>query len=112
MPRQTRRIQDPIGPATDRLHKANLAFAAAHPGESAARQPVHVVYGGAQLFSADTASKIGQVARRALEQHAGNPDGLADAVGWDARADLRERVYERVVAKLQHEAVADFRIDF
>ena len=37
----------------DALRDANLAFAAHYPGEAGARQPVHTVYGGAQLFTAD-----------------------------------------------------------
>ena len=32
---------------------ANVAFAKRYPGESAARQPVHTVYGGAHIFKAD-----------------------------------------------------------
>jgi hypothetical protein len=32
------------------LSEANQRFAASYPGDRAARQPVHTVYGGAQLF--------------------------------------------------------------
>ena len=94
------------------LRPANQAFAAAHPGEAGGRQPVTVVYGGAQLFAADTALKIGAVALRALEDHAGNPELFAEAIGFKAKLPLVEKVYSSVRAKLEAEAVEDFRIDF
>ena len=94
------------------LRTANLAFTAAHPGESDKRQPITVVYGGAQLFAADTASKIATVALKSLEINANSPRALAEAVGWKAAPALVDRVYERVVTKLKREAVEDFRIDF
>ena len=93
------------------LRHANLTFAAAHPGDSDRRQPVHVVYGGAQLFKSDTAARIGQVAARALEQHAPDGDALAATFGWTDPA-FAVRVRELVAAKLAREPVEDFRIDF
>ena len=48
-----------------RLAAANHAFAAAYPGDPIDRQPVHTVYGGAHLFSADVTSKMGAAALRA-----------------------------------------------
>src|SRR6185503_10439054 len=53
--------------ASAALREANVAFAKAHPGESPGRQPVHTVYGGAQLFSADSARKLGGVALRMMD---------------------------------------------
>ena len=44
------------------LREANAVFAKSYPGESDARQAVHTVYGGAQIFRADTAGKLGAVA--------------------------------------------------
>ena len=96
----------------DALRAANLAFAAAHPGESAARQPVHTVYGGAQLFTFDTAGKIGRVALKALEQHGADAATLARALGLDAASPLAGDIHRRVAAKLEREPVEDFRIDF
>ena len=74
------------------------------------RQPIHVVYGGAHLFKADTAARLGATALKALDEYA--PD--AATLGWvlgisPAAAD---RVYARVRDKLQREAVEDFRLDF
>ena len=100
------------GKPADALRRANLAFVAGHPGESEARQPVHVVYGGAQLFKSDTAPRIGAVALRTLEQHAAGNASFGAAIGWSSEDPLTARVRERVDAKLKSQAVEDFRIDF
>lgn len=94
-----------------RLRRANDAFARRYPGEGGARQPVHTVYGGAQLFRADSTGRLGQVARRALAEYAPDAATLAAALGM-ADAGLAERVHARVVEKLEREPVEDFRIDF
>src|SRR5687767_1367146 len=85
------------------LREANLAFARTHPGEGAARQPVHTVYGGAQLFRSDTAPRIGALALAALHEYAPDPDTLAAAVGLSPV--LATEVHERVVSKLEAEPV-------
>ncbi|MFL5400916.1 MAG: DUF6986 family protein [Myxococcales bacterium] len=95
---------------TERLQKAQDAFAARYPGEPASRQPVHTVYGGAHLFKSDTVKKLGEIALRSLSEHAPEPKIFADAIG--IRADLAAKVYARVQEKLRREAVEDFRIDF
>ena len=94
----------------DVLDKGNVRVAQQFPGDSSARQPVHVVYGGAHLFKADAAHKLGAVALRTLEQHAPDAATLAAALGLDPA--LAARIYPRVVDKLTREAVEDFRIDF
>ena len=96
----------------DDLRAANLAFAASHPGESGKRQPVTVLYGGAQLFQADSALRIAGVALRAMEEHAGNPSLFAEAIGLKAKIPFVEKVHAAVRRKLETEAVEDFRIDF
>ena len=98
--------------AEDALRAANLAFAAAHPGESAARQPVHTVYGGAQLFAADTAVKIAALARTALDAHGRDPATLGAALGWTPGDPLAARVHAKVAERLAGASVEDFRIDF
>lgn len=125
-----------------RLQEANNGFAKIYPGESAARQPVHTVYGGAQLFKADAAQKLGAVALRTLQEYAPNFAAFARALGLrgaerlpeagDQIAALQKRlanapaamrrenepawlahaVYTRVLEKLQREPVEDLRIDF
>jgi citrate lyase beta subunit len=85
------------------------ALARARTEESAERQPVHTVYGGAHLFRADTAPRLGARALEALDLYAPDAATLAQALGTDAHA---EAVWERVRAKLLREPVEDFRIDF
>jgi len=121
------------------LHEANAAFNKIYPGDSPARQPVHTVYGGAHLFKADSAKRLGAVALRSLEEYAPNFVALAKVLGLrgserlpvskkeiavlqkklDANATrqkdaawLAYTIYNRVVAKLNHEPVEDFRLDF
>ena len=65
---QTTLTADAIRDFFERLRGANLAFARRQPGESGRRQPVHTVYGGAHLFKADTASRLGSLALRAFEE--------------------------------------------
>jgi citrate lyase beta subunit len=127
---------------SSRLQEANDAFSQRYAGETGRRQPVHTVYGGAHLFKADSAQRLGSLARRSLEQFA--PDFLtfAKAVGLpgaetlpdtldtssvliarlyanpnEARREnkplwMAQTIYKRVLDKLQREAVEDFRIDF
>lgn len=122
------------------LGRANQAFSKIYPGDRATRQPVHTVYGGAQLFRAETARRLGELALRSMDTYAPDAFEFARAVGFvaperlngvdaaraaeDFRADpqgLRRAthaawlalvVYERVRAKLEREPVEDFRIDF
>jgi citrate lyase beta subunit len=81
------------------------------------RQPVHTVYGGAQIFKADTAPRLGVLAERALLENAATPRELAEALALEVPigADpIRyiEKIHARVLEKLRREAVEDFRIDF
>jgi citrate lyase beta subunit len=124
------------------LSHANKAFQAAYPGDRPDRQPVHTVYGGAQLFKAETTQRLGELALAALQSYA--PDALAFAhalqlpgsaglpEGPRAAADLTAQferdaeglrrtfphawlacaVHARVTEKLKREPVEDFRIDF
>ncbi|HET6890618.1 MAG TPA: hypothetical protein VFH31_05905 [Pyrinomonadaceae bacterium] len=133
---------DSIRDTRARLEQANNEFAAKYPGETGRRQPVHTVYGGAHLFKADSAGRLGGLARRSLDQFA--PDFLvfAKAIGLpgseqlpnslEVAGDLNERleanpegvrrknnaawlaytIYRRVSEKLKREPVEDFRIDF
>jgi citrate lyase beta subunit len=100
-----------LAAAESNLRQANEAFARRYPGEGPARQPVHTVYGGAQLFRSDSTGKLGQVARRALAEYAPDAETLAQALGYAGGA-FAGRVYQRVVEKLEREPVEDFRIDF
>jgi citrate lyase beta subunit len=94
-----------------KLKRTNEAVARSFPGESGDRQPVHTVYGGAHLFKADSAPKLGALALSALNLYAPDAETLARALDLPAHVDpglIRARVAE----KLQREPVEDFRIDF
>src|ERR1041384_5911909 len=100
-----------LAEASAALREANPAFARAPPGESPGRQPVHTVYGGAQLFAADSVPKLGGLARRALERYAPDPATLGRALGITDHPAL-ETIHARVGGKLDREPIEDFRIDF
>jgi len=121
------------------LKTANTAFQKIYPGDSPERQPVHTVYGGANLFKADTVVKMGAVALSNLKTYAPNFVALAKALelpghealptdeaginklvaalktaksAADHPAWLAYAVYNKVIRKLEKEALEDFRIDF
>lgn len=107
----------------DALSSANRRFNAVYVGDRATRQPVHTVYGGAQLYKAETTQRLGELALASFKAFAPTPLELAAGVGFGssaaaaqrepaAQASLVETVYQRVQAKLEREAVEDFRIDF
>jgi citrate lyase beta subunit len=94
----------------DTLDPANAGVVERFPGDSPARQPVHTMYGGAHLFKADAANKLGAVALRSLQEHA--PDAAAFAEALELDPALADRIYLRVIDKLTREPVEDYRIDF
>jgi citrate lyase beta subunit len=124
------------------LRGSNNKFMEAYPGETGRRQPVHTVYGGAHLFRADSAQRLGKVAERAFAENASDfvvfaraiglpranelPDVLGYATGLKQRLEdepdsVREEnkaawmahaIHRRVGEKLRREPVEDFRIDF
>jgi citrate lyase beta subunit len=139
---KTSLAQSAVKQITLRLDESSAAFARRYPGESGRRQPVHTVYGGAHLFRAETAARLGQLARRALEEYGADAIAFARAIrlpGSDRlpkasaqaktlgrrfaadpermRKENREAwlaftVYARMREKLEREPVEDFRIDF
>ncbi|MBL4715730.1 MAG: phosphoenolpyruvate kinase [Bacteroidetes bacterium] len=123
------------------LQKANRAFQKKYPGDKHARQPVHTVYGGADLFTHNIAQKLGKAALNSFNTYAPNFSVFArvyDLPGWEglpkeldaiqktaselsqmATPDRRKymgwlhyEVYCKVLHKLETEPVEDFRIDF
>jgi citrate lyase beta subunit len=99
-----------LSKALDRVNRAQDRFWRRYPGDSGARQPVHTVYGGAHLFSAETPKKLGELALKSLDTYAPDAATFAEAIG--IRGDLGGKVLERVKDKLKREPVEDFRIDF
>jgi hypothetical protein len=98
-----------LAPTVARLRRANRAFQASYPGESVHPQPVHTFYGGAQLFRADTAARLGTLALAALDEYAPDAASFATAFGL---GQIAATVRERVVARLRSQPVEDYRIDF
>ena len=123
------------------LKTANLAFQKIYPGDKPDRQPVHTVYGGANLFKSDTCVKMGDIALKNLKTYAPDFTVLAEVLQFKGYKDLPgsekkiskltrrmdqmsedERkeepawlawaVYKKIIQKLKTEPVEDFRIDF
>jgi citrate lyase beta subunit len=123
------------------LGQANKAFQKIYPGDRPDRQPVHTVYGGADLFAADSAEKMGQAALNTVLNNASNFVEFAKAIelpGYaslpsdaasiaalikklDASSEAERKkenawlsytTYNKVINKLRTEALEDFRIDF
>ncbi|MEP7374474.1 MAG: phosphoenolpyruvate kinase [Chitinophagaceae bacterium] len=124
-----------------KLKTANLKFQQTYPGDKPDRQPVHTVYGGANLFKSDTCVKMGEIALKNLQTYAPNFVTLADILQFKGFLDLPSSdkkveklvkkldrmseknrrsdsawlsysVYNKIIKKLKTEAVEDFRIDF
>jgi len=121
------------------LRGSNQRFQKTYPGDKPDRQPVHTVYGGANLFKSDTCLKMGAVALKNLQSYASNFVVLARVLkleGYEALpkkgkeikqlekrlsashakrngpAWLAYSVYNKPIARLMSEPVEDFRIDF
>jgi len=123
------------------LQTANLKFQQTYPGDKPDRQAVHTVYGGANLFKSDTCIKMGEIALKSLQTYSPDFITLANVLKFEGcdklpddqkKADklinklnkmeeterrqhpawLSYTVYNKIVQKLQTEAVEDFRIDF
>ncbi len=88
-----------LAPILQKLKRVNEGVARAFPGESTERQPVHTVYGGAHLFRADSAKKLGAVALAALDEYAPDPATLASALALLARASTPLLVRARVSSR-------------
>jgi citrate lyase beta subunit len=114
LPKNRDKGDSPLSRIFTPLKRANAAIAREYPGDSGERQPIHTVYGGAHLFTADTAPKLGALALESLQQYAPSVDLFARVLGlYDfGDAAFAKTVRDRVITKLQREPVEDFRIDF
>jgi citrate lyase beta subunit len=124
----------------EKLAEANKAFQKVYPGDRPERQAVHTVYGGANLFKADSAKILGARALETFQTYAPdfvtfgkvfgldgiaqlgdmqsaesvltNYEGLTVSERKNHPAHLSYQVYNKVISKLRKEAIEDFRIDF
>src|SRR3954452_24464905 len=123
------------------LRTANVRFQKTYPGDKPDRQPVHTVYGGANLFTSDTCVRLGEIALKNLQTYAPNfvvlakvlhlqgheqlpssqkdieeltqkLDRLGEAERKKETSWLSYAVYNKIINKLKTEPVEDFRIDF
>jgi citrate lyase beta subunit len=123
------------------LKTANTVFQKIYPGEKPDRQPVHTVYGGANLFKSDTTLKMGQVALKNYLTYSPDFSIMAKVLNMKGAEfipsdkndlvslinkyetlnehDLKKEqswlpyvVHKKIIDKLSTEAVEDFRIDF
>src|SRR5258707_9473987 len=70
------------------LKIANLAFQEKYPGDRPDRQPVHTVYGGANLFKSDTCPRMGETALKNLRTYAPNFAEFARTLGLEGQESL------------------------
>ncbi|WP_420753225.1 DUF6986 family protein [Rhodococcus sp. O3] len=92
------------------LRPVDDAYAAAYPGPSAGRQPVHTVYVPADRYDADTVRSWGGQARQVLSENITDAGDLAAVTGMEP--GLADEVLPLVQAKLAAEPIEDLRIDF
>ncbi len=95
-----------------KLKEANTAFQQIYPGDRSERQPVHTLYGGANLFKYDAAISLGKRALEIFETYAPDHKVFGKVFGMDTGAGFSNKVYQKVITKLKTEAIEDFRIDF
>ena len=93
------------------LKEANTAFQKIYPGDRSERQPVHTLYGGANLFKYDSAKSLGERALEILETYAPDHKIFGEVFGFNDPG-FSKRIYNKVLNKLKKEAIEDFRIDF
>jgi len=123
------------------LKIANHNFNKIYRGDREDRQPIHTVYGGANLFKYNTALQLGKIALKSLVTYAPNFIEFGKAFqlnGYESFPSKKEefasyishvkkltkeelknhparfsfQIYDKVITKLKKEAVEDFRIDF
>lgn len=93
------------------LKEANTAFQKIYPGDRSERQPVHTLYGGANLFKYDSARTLGERALEVLETYAPDHKVFGEVFGFNDPGFSRQ-IHDKVINKLRKEAIEDFRIDF
>jgi len=70
-----------LAPILESIASANAAHERLFPGDPVERQPVHTVYGGAHLFTTETATKFGSIALDMLRKFAPDSAALEKCLG-------------------------------
>ena len=78
------------------LGKANKAFQQIYPGDKPDRQPVHTVYGGADLFKADTAQKMANAALKTFTENATDFTEFARAIELPGHDKLPKKLADQM----------------
>ncbi len=134
--------QKSLHPILTSVQHANELYSERFPGDSPARQPIHTVYGGAQIFKAETSQKMGGVALNHMREYTPNFIEFAKALqvrGFEKLPTSPKQIsslekkleknpdevkrqnpdafvafllYHRVIEKLKREPIEDYRIDF
>jgi citrate lyase beta subunit len=96
----------------NKLKEANTEFQQIYPGDRSERQPVHTLYGGANLFKYDAAASLGKRALEIFVTYAPDDKVFGKVFDMNIESGFSSKVYNKVIAKLKTEAIEDFRIDF
>jgi len=101
-----------IAAVSNRVHKVpTVDVALAQVGGLS--QPVHTLYGGAQLFKNGSLAKLGDLARGHFTSWVDSDRALVSILDLEEdRETPWSTVYESVVGRLRHKPIEDFRIDF
>lgn len=91
------------------LAPSDARRAAAYPGDSGTRQPVHTVYVNADRATDDLVASWGRQAREILDLVAADATAAARTTGLAA---VDGTVLDRVRAKLASQPIEDLRLDF
>ncbi len=98
-----------------RLEKSNGVLSAQSHRLSprhAHQHPVHVLYGGAHLFSEATFAKIARMSQEAFQFAAPDAGTLNKLVGGDWSTEFSSAIFSRVSKKMIREPLEDYRVDF
>ncbi len=99
----------------ERLELANRlasedAISSAH--RQTFHQPVHVLYGGAHLFSEKTFEKVANLAEQAFKFAAPDPRALSKLCGEEWSDSFSSEIFHRAERKISKSPTEDYRIDF
>ena len=98
----------------DDLKTANQTFNKIYRGDREDRQPIHTVYGGANLFKSNTTDVLGNIALKSLLHYAPNfiEFGKAFKLKGSKKLPSKTKKQLKLIKELEGLSKEDFRIDF